>query len=117
MNAQCGEAVVEEFLREGRRPSAIFCANDMLALGALRSLLAARIRVPEDVSVVGYDDIAFASLAHVPLTSIRQPMYELGRAAAELLLAEIDEGERHEHRNVLFKPELVVRESTSESSS
>ena len=63
--------------------------------------------------MIGYDDIEFAGVAVPPLSSVRQPRAELGRTAAELLAAELDEGEAHHHRHVTFKPELVVRQSTS----
>jgi LacI family transcriptional regulator, galactose operon repressor len=113
MNSVAGERAIRETLEKGHRPTAVFCANDMLALGVMRALLAEGIRIPEDIALIGYDDVAFASLAHVPLTSVRQPTYQLGRTAAELLLAEIEETGDHDHRNVSFKPELVVRESTA----
>jgi LacI family transcriptional regulator len=90
----------------------VFCANDLVAVGVLRGLLAAGVRVPEDVAIVGFDDIEVAAVAHVPLTSVRLPMNELGRAAMELLLTEIDDGDAHEHRSVVFEPELAVRAST-----
>ncbi|NUW31640.1 LacI family DNA-binding transcriptional regulator [Nonomuraea sp. SMC257] len=94
------------------RPTALFCANDLLALGLMHGLTAAGLRIPDDVALIGYDDIDYAAAAAVPLSSIRQPRAELGRVAAELLLEEIDEGERHRHRQVLFDPELVVRASS-----
>ncbi len=62
--------------------------------------------------MVGYDDIEFAAAAAVPLTSVRQPKYQLGRAAAELLLEEADRPAEHEHRRFVFTPELVVRASS-----
>jgi LacI family transcriptional regulator len=90
----------------------VFCANDMLALGLLRGLSQAGVSVPGDLAVVGYDDIEFAADAAVPLTSVRQPKYQLGRAAAELLLDEADRPAEHEHRRIVFTPELVVRASS-----
>ncbi|MYS23608.1 substrate-binding domain-containing protein [Streptomyces sp. SID4948] len=95
------------------RPSAVFCANDLLALGVLQALFSARLRVPEDLAIVGYDDIEFAAAAAVPLTSVRQPAAAMGRLAAEMLLEETsDEPGRHEHRQVVLQPELVVRGSS-----
>ena len=94
------------------KPTAVFCANDMLALGLLRGLSQAGVSVPGDLAVVGYDDIEFAADAAVPLTSVRQPKYQLGRAAAELLLDEADRPAEHEHRRIVFTPELVVRASS-----
>jgi DNA-binding LacI/PurR family transcriptional regulator len=100
-------------LDPGQRPTAIFCANDLLALGVLQEMTQRRIRVPRDIAILGYDDIDFAAAAAVPLSSVRQPREQLGRAAAELLLEEANRPDRHEHRHVLFQPELVVRESTA----
>jgi LacI family transcriptional regulator len=99
-------------LDERSRPTAVFCANDLLSLGVLQEMTLRRLRVPQDVAIVGYDDIEFASAAAVPLSSVRQPREQLGRAATELLLEEVDDGARHEHRHVVFQPELVVRESS-----
>ncbi len=98
------------------RPTAVFCANDLLALGLLQGWLGLGLRVPDDLAVVGYDDIDFAGAAAVPLTSVRQPRRDLGRRAAELLLAETADpgnGHAHEHEQVCFTPELVARASTS----
>jgi LacI family transcriptional regulator len=98
-----------------RRPTAIFCANDLLALGLLQQLTQFGFAVPDDIAIVGYDDIQFAAAAVVPLTSVRQPRHLMGRTAAELLLEEdaaIASKADHEHRQILFTPELVVREST-----
>ncbi|HSA52914.1 MAG TPA: LacI family DNA-binding transcriptional regulator [Yinghuangia sp.] len=98
------------------RPTAVFCANDLLALGVLQALYAAGVRVPEDVALVGYDDIEFAAAAAVPLTSVRQPAARIGRTAAELLLDETENTEPgprgHAHRSIVLNPELVVRDSS-----
>ena len=93
------------------RPTAAFCANDLLALGLLQQCVSLGLRVPEDLAIVGYDDIEFAAAAAVPLTSVRQPRRMLGRTATELLLDEHDNPE-HVHQQILFTPELVVRAST-----
>ncbi|MEV7043401.1 LacI family DNA-binding transcriptional regulator [Amycolatopsis sp. NPDC051061] len=98
------------------RPSAAFCANDLLALGLLQACASLGLRVPDDLAIVGYDDIEFAAAATVPLTSVRQPRRQLGRTAAELLLQETTDP-AHEHRQVTFTPELVVRASTYRGSS
>jgi LacI family transcriptional regulator len=80
-------------------------------MGVLRALLLAGVHVPGDVALIGYDDIEFAAAAAVPLSSIRQPMYQLGRIATEMLLDECDNPVGHAHQQVMFQPELVVRES------
>ncbi|MET7298570.1 LacI family DNA-binding transcriptional regulator [Embleya sp. NPDC005575] len=96
------------------RPTAVFCANDLLALGMLQSLYAAGVRVPHDIALVGYDDIEFAAAAAVPLTSVRRPAARIGRTAAELLLAETDGNadDDHIHQRIVLRPELVVRDSS-----
>ncbi|MDQ7911493.1 substrate-binding domain-containing protein, partial [Phytohabitans sp. ZYX-F-186] len=94
------------------RATAIFCANDLLALGALQVLTRQQIRVPHDIALVGYDDIEFAAAAAVPLSSVRQPRQRLGQTAAELLLDEANNPQTHQHHQVIFEPELVVRESS-----
>ena len=68
--------------------------------------------VPGDLAIVGYDDIGFAAAAAVPLSSVRQPAGQLGRTAMQLLQEEVEEGERHRHRQVTFQPDLVVRQSS-----
>ena len=98
-------------LPSARRPTAAFCANDMTALGLLQQAISSGTRVPEQLAIVGYDDIQFAAAAAVPLTSVRQPRVELGRAAAALLIDEAG-NDGHEHQQVVFTPELVAREST-----
>lgn len=90
-----------------RRPDAVFAVNDLVALGLLEAfVMNGRVRVPDDIAVVGYDDISFASSAIVPLTTIRQPTTEMGRSAVDLILEDADAP-----RQILFKPELVVRSS------
>jgi LacI family transcriptional regulator, galactose operon repressor len=95
-----------------RRPTAVFCANDLLALGVLQGMTQQRVVVPGEIAIVGYDDVEYAAAAAVPLSSVRQPRQRLGLAAAELLLDEAARPAQHEHRHVILTPELVVRESS-----
>jgi LacI family transcriptional regulator len=99
-------------LPRSERPDAVFAANDLVALGLLQSFgIHDRLKVPEDIALIGYDDIDFASSAVVPLSSVSQPSELLGRTALELLLRETDLGvEGREH--IVFQPELIQREST-----
>jgi LacI family transcriptional regulator len=75
-------------------------------------MTASKIRVPDSISIVGYDDIDFAAAAAVPLSSVRQPRHLLGRTAAQLLLDEALGEASHQHRQVVFEPELVIRQSS-----
>ncbi|MBT8226740.1 MAG: LacI family DNA-binding transcriptional regulator [Dactylosporangium sp.] len=109
---RAGEDIAD--LPTQRRPTAVFCANDLLALGLLQTMTQRGITVPNEIAIVGYDDIEFAGAAAVPLSSIRQPREQLGRTAAQLLLEEINDGGTHQHRHVVFKPQLVVRRSSSQ---
>ena len=116
MTFVAGEDVVSEILAMSPRPTAVFCGNDLLALGVMRGLMAQGIRVPDDISIIGYDDIEFAPSAAVPLTSIAQPAYQLGFTATKLLLSECEGVEGHAHQDVRFQPELIVRSSTRDLS-
>jgi len=107
---RAGAAIAEMPAR--RRPTAAFCVNDLVALGLLQEMTRLRIRVPDDVAIVGYDDIEFAAAAAVPLTSVRQPRHQIGRTAAQLLLEEALAADGHRHREVVFQPELEVRRSS-----
>jgi LacI family transcriptional regulator len=93
------------------RPDAVFCANDLLAIGLLQALTVNGVRVPEDMALIGYDDIEFARSAIVPLSSVRQPSADIGATAVELLLAAAESPEATP-RHVVFRPEIVVRGST-----
>ena len=111
-SAREGEECVEKLLSARTRPTAVFCANDLLALGLMRGLIKHGISIPGGMALVGYDDVEFASVLSTPLTSIRQPKYELGRAAAELLFDEANNPTTHQHKHVVYQPELIVRESS-----
>ena len=94
------------------RPDGLVVSNDHLAIGLVHGLVSRGVRVPDEVAVVGYDDIEFAAISAVPLTSVRQPAREMGRTAAEMLLARIGGAAGPELANVVYRPELIVREST-----
>ena len=111
-NSAQGEEAAKSILKLPKMPTAVFCANDLLALGVMRGLMAAKVKVPDQVSILGYDDINFASSAAVPLSSISQPAYQMGVTAADLLLSECEDGDSHQHQQIRFQPKLVEREST-----
>ncbi|MBG6085084.1 LacI family DNA-binding transcriptional regulator [Zhihengliuella flava] len=103
-----GRAAILDLVQRDRLPDAIFCANDLLATGALQGfIMDGRYSIPEDVALVGYDDIEFASSAIVPLTTIRRPAEQLGKTAVRMLL-----GDTASERTV-FEPELIARASST----
>ncbi|WP_394620252.1 LacI family DNA-binding transcriptional regulator [Lentzea sp. JNUCC 0626] len=102
-------------LPSARRPTAVLCGNDLVALGLLQHATSLGVAVPDELAIVGYDDIAMTEVATTPLTSVAQPRALLGRTAAELLVTEIARDPGHVHRQVVFRPELVIRASTSGS--
>jgi LacI family transcriptional regulator len=112
MTIATGEAAAQRLLRRRVSPTAIFCTNDLLALGAERAVIAAGGRVPGDVAIVGYDDVVYAAMAFVPLTTIRQPAYKLGYHSTQLILEETMNPQQHRHQHLVFSPELIIRDST-----
>ncbi|MFE1203578.1 LacI family DNA-binding transcriptional regulator [Streptomyces sp. NPDC058762] len=108
-----GQAAATRLLDRG--VTGIICASDPLALGAVRAARRRGHHIPHDVSVVGYDDSAFMTCTEPPLTTVRQPIEAMGRAAVDLLCAQI-QGTEVPHSELLFEPELVVRGSTAQVS-
>ena len=102
---------VRSLFSRGRAPTAVFAANDLAAIGTLSALAEQGIRVPEDVSVVGYDNTSLAAVHHIHLTTVDQPRPEMGRTAVSLILERLD-GERRSARHLLMPPSLVVRGTT-----
>jgi DNA-binding LacI/PurR family transcriptional regulator len=107
---EAGTSAARELLATGEVPTAIFAANDLVAAGLLGGLDRAGIDVPGAISVVGYDNISIAHLAHVSLTTVDQPRTEMGRLALELLLDRIDNHRPSQVR--LLEPELIIRSTT-----
>lgn len=105
-----GQAATAHLLERG--VTGIVCGSDPLALGAIRAARRRRLSVPEDVSVVGFDDSAFMTCTEPPLSTVRQPIEAMGRAAVDLLCAQI-QGTHPRLGELLFEPELVVRGSTA----
>jgi LacI family transcriptional regulator len=98
------------------RPTGILCANDLIALGLLQELSLRGVRVPEDVALVGFDDLQWAASSIVPLSSVRQKRDELGTTAVRMLLDEIQNAESHVHEHRILRPELIVRDSSGRPS-
>ncbi len=109
-HAEEGRMASETLLRAGKHFTALVVYNDISAIGAMTALREAGREVPAGVSVIGFDDIEFASIANPALTTVRQPLYEMGATAAEILLRKIVDDTSS--RDVRFRPELIVRSST-----
>jgi LacI family transcriptional regulator len=112
MNNGSGAIAATKVLALADRPTAMVCANDLLALDAMRGLIEHGLRVPQDISVMGFDDIEFCANARVPLSSVNIARYQLGATAATLVIEECESPETHSHQKIVFQPKLVVREST-----
>lgn len=106
-----GFRAMQRILSEPVRPSAVACANDLMALGALRALRLAGLRAPEDMAVVGYDDIPMAAMADPALTTVSQPAYRMGAVAMERLLARLAGDDAGRPETTRLPVRLVVRES------
>jgi LacI family transcriptional regulator len=111
MTPTAGKDAARRLLELDPLPTGVFCTNDLLAIGLVNELQRAGVKVPQEICVVGYDDIELAGTSVVPLTTVRQPRHELGWTAAELALAESGASGDHEHRQLVLTPSLVVRES------
>ncbi len=109
--AEEGMEVIEDLIYMHDIPNAIFCVNDLVAMGAIKKLKSNGIRVPEDVAVIGFTETRMAELITPQLSSIKQPTSEMGKKAAELLLKQI-ENEAFEHETVVMNGVLNIRESS-----
>lgn len=107
-----GEQIAPEILALPKMPDAIFAGNDALALGVINFLLKEGYKVPEDVSVLGYDNVAYAESALIPLSTVSQTPYQLGFTMGEQMLSELKADENHLHQHVVFQPQIVERAST-----
>jgi LacI family transcriptional regulator len=116
MAPEIGYKPMQALLEKSRDFTAIFCFNDIAAIGAIRALRDAGLSVPDDVSVVGFDDILSAAYSTPSLTTVRQPLFEMGKRGAEVLLYRIANRDKEYPAEIVVAPELVVRESTGPAS-
>ena len=106
---EAGRSAMESSLKLQDPPTAVVCFNDLVAIGALNATRAAGLRVPEDISITGWDDLPMASWEIVQLTTVRQSMHAMARAAARLTVERVEGIAGPEPRHVLFEPELIMR--------
>ncbi|WP_368658719.1 LacI family DNA-binding transcriptional regulator [Metabacillus halosaccharovorans] len=111
-NYESGFNLMKKFLALNRTPTGVFAANDEMALGAIRAIRTMNLRVPEDISVIGFDDIHFSSIFEPALTTISQPAFEIGSKAMELLIMLMDK-KKIEKNQYILDDSLVIRESCS----
>lgn len=109
MGAGAGERAAEEILHSAARPTAVIAANDLVAFGLISGLGAGGVRVPEDISVVGFDGLELGARSNPPLTSVQQPIAEMGRIAIDLARRVLDSGDID---HVVLEPSLLIRSST-----
>lgn len=111
-NEKGGYLRMMELLSLARKPTAVFAVSDSMAIGAIHAIKASGLKVPEDISVVGFDDIMVSSYIDTALTTVQQPKYDIGRISAELLVKRIKSGMNKFNQNIIIKPELIVRNTT-----
>ena len=108
---ESGYSSMKSLLSAEKLPTAVFAANDVIAIGAMAAAADNNFKVPEDISIMGFDDIAMASMIRPQLTTIAQPNYEIGKMAADLLLERVSEKAPTMARNVTLETSLVIRKS------
>ena len=110
--SQGGYEAMHAILRTDQPPSAVFACNDLMAIGALRAAHETGVRVPDELSIVGFDDIELSGYTSPPLTTVAQPKDHIGALAVDMLLERVSR-RRQEPRKVVLQPELRVRASTA----
>lgn len=108
LKRKSGYLMMQELIKEERDFTAVFAENDLLALGAIQAIEESGRSIPSDISVMGFDDIDFASLPEIQLSTVSQPKYEMGKMVFETLLGQI-KGDTNANKKVLLEPELVIR--------
>ena len=95
------------------RPTALFPVNNLMTMGTLQAIYEFNLKIPQDVSIIGFDDMPWLSLINPPLTAVRQPVYQIGAEAAEILFDRIEGNLDAPIKTIVLRPELVVRSSTA----
>ncbi|MFH1368037.1 MAG: LacI family DNA-binding transcriptional regulator [Elusimicrobiota bacterium] len=110
---QSGIDAMQKLMSLDNKPTAVFAANDLMAIGAIKVIKDAGLAVPKDIAVVGYDDLILAAISDPPLTSIHQPIFDVGKEAVRLLVDQMDKGQKSVQK-VVLETELVVRQSSGD---
>ena len=113
ISEDAGYRGVKQLLQLSNSPTAIFCARDLIAVGAISALVESELKVPENISVIGFDDINLAKFLNPPLTTVAQPKKKIGEMAARKLLEKIEDKNRQKAMEKILQPKLVVRNSCS----
>jgi LacI family transcriptional regulator len=111
LTVEGGFSATEELLSQRNMPTAIFVMGDTCAIGVFNALAQENLRIPEDISIVGFDDMKFSSFLMVPLTTVSQPMEDLGKTAVQLLFDELKSNGKHVPRNIILNTKLIIRKS------
>ncbi len=109
---ETGHEAMRKLLRASPRPDGVFCYNDPVAIGAMRAIAEAGLRVPDDIAVAGAGNVHYSDLLAVPLTTVDQGTFEIGKRAADLLLERIASKHKLRPKKILIEPRLVMRQST-----
>jgi LacI family transcriptional regulator len=111
LKRETGYKITKRLIADQHFPRALFVENDLMALGTIQGIKESGLRVPDDIAVVGFDDISFASFPEIGLTTVRQPKYEMGKLAANILLDSIIKSTKEPKKHIL-EPKLIVRTSS-----
>lgn len=111
LKMETGHKIIKRMIEAHDLPQAFFVENDLMALGVIQGIKESRLEVPDDIAVVGFDDITFAAFPEISLTTVRQPKYEMGKLAADILLDHISKGPQV-HKRYILEPELIIRSSS-----
>lgn len=111
-NSKSGYDIMLRLIESGNIPDAVFAGNDVIALGVLDCAQKHGLRVPEDIGIIGFDDIPYANLPQIQLTTVAQPKYQMGKYAIEMLIRELRDKQKPEIKRTILEPELKVRSTT-----
>lgn len=112
LRLESGEAIGNRLIQEGLKYTAVFAANDLMAIGLMAAFLENNLKIPEDISIIGFDDMDLSRLRPIQLSTVSQPQYEMGKTAVRFLCDRIEEPET-EYRNMVFNTRLVLRKTCS----